>query len=544
MQKLKKFIVAFVILQMTVLIQNTMAADLEYEAVPGEYIVKLKDNVDLNAFIMAGGQNESASIVLKDQNIVKINRPMVEVASVTMEEIKNSPYVEYIEPNYIYRINKQPNDPELSKLWGLINTGDNNPKGGKGIAGVDIDAERAWEIQTGSKDVIVAVIDTGIDPTLSDLSENMWVNEAELNGTPGVDDDGNGFVDDIHGYDFANKSGNLIDDHGHGSHVSGTIGAKGNDGKGIVGVAWNVRLMGLKFLSKSGGGSLEDALKSIDYATKMGAHIMSNSWGGGGFSQALFDSIQRASDAGILFVAAAGNHRANNDERPSYPASYDVPNVISVAAVDNKGQLASFSCYGKTSVDMGAPGVDIMSSTPDGYAVWDGTSMATPHVSGVAALVLSNEPNLSMVDLRERLIKTSRPVSGLRGKVASNGIINAYYALTNEVPEGDPNDPFYWDKQFERIETAHPYDNKADKTWTLSVPGAKQVSVYISKLDTERGYDKLTILNAKGEVVDVLSGTIDEYYSLPSDGDSLTLVFQSDDSVNKFGFIVEGLAYR
>lgn len=544
MQKLKNFIVAFVLLQMTIITQNAMAADLEYEAVPGEYIVKLKDNVDLNSFIMSEGENQSASIVLKEQNLVKITRPSVEVASFTMEELQNSPYVEYVEPNYIYRINKLPNDPELPKLWGLINTGDNNPSGSKGIAGVDIDAERAWDIQTGSRDVVVAVIDTGVDHTIADISENMWTNEAELNGEAGVDDDNNGFVDDIYGYDFVNNDGDPKDDHGHGSHVAGTIGAKGDDGKGLVGVAWNVRMMGLKFLSKSGGGSLEDALKSIDYATQMGADIMSNSWGGGGFSQALYDSIERASEKGILFVAAAGNNRANNDERPSYPASYEVPNVISVAAVDNRGQLASFSCYGKTSVDMGAPGVDIMSSTPDGYAVWDGTSMATPHVSGVAALVLSNEPNISMVDLKDRLIKTSRPAAGLRGKVASNGIINAYFALTNEIPEGDPNDPFYWDKKFERIETAHPYKDAQKRTWTLSVPGANQVSVYISKLDTERGYDKLTILDAQGEVVDVLSGTMEEYYSVPSNGDSLTLVFESDDSVNKFGFIVEGLAYR
>lgn len=544
MQKLKNFIVAFVVLQMTIITQNAMAADLEHEAVPGEYIVKLKDSVNLDAFIMSEGANQSASIVLKDQNLVKITRPSVEVASFTMEELQNSPYVEYVEPNYIYRINKLPNDPELPKLWGLINTGDNNPSGAKGVAGVDVDAERAWDIQTGSRDVIVAVIDTGTDHTLEDLHANMWTNDAELNGTAGVDDDNNGYVDDIYGYDFVNNDGDPKDDHGHGSHVAGTIGAKGNDGVGLTGVAWNVRMMGLKFLSKSGGGSLEDALKSIDYATKMGAHIMSNSWGGGGFSQALYDSIERASEKGILFVAAAGNHRANNDQRPSYPASYEVPNVISVAAVDNRGQLASFSCYGKTSVDMGAPGVDIMSSTPDGYAVWDGTSMATPHVSGVAALVLSNEPNIEMTELKDRLIRTSRPAAGLRGKVVSSGIVNAYHALINEIPEGDPNDPFNWDKKFERIETAHPYQDKQNRSWTLSVPGAKQVSVYISKLETEKGYDKLTIRDASGKIVDVLSGTIEEYYSFPSDGDTLTLEFTSDDSVNKFGFVVEGLAYR
>ncbi|MCH2533013.1 MAG: S8 family serine peptidase, partial [Bdellovibrionales bacterium] len=258
MQKLKNFIVAFVLLQMTIITQNAMAADLEHEAVPGEYIVKLKDNVDLNSFIMSSGENQSASIVLKDQNLVKITRPSVEVASFTMEEIQNSPYVEYVEPNYIYRINKLPNDPELPKLWGLINTGDNNPNGSKGVAGVDIDAERAWEIQTGSRDVVVAVIDTGVDHTLADLQANMWTNDAELNGEPGVDDDNNGYVDDIYGYDFVNDDGDPKDDHGHGSHVAGTIGATGNDGKGLVGVAWNVRMMGLKFLSKSGGGSLED----------------------------------------------------------------------------------------------------------------------------------------------------------------------------------------------------------------------------------------------------------------------------------------------
>ncbi len=226
--------------------------------------------------------------------------------------------------------------------------------------------------------MIVGVVDSGIRYTHQELAANMWTNPGEIPGN-GVDDDGNGYVDDVHGIIAITNTGNPMDDNDHGSHCAGTIAATANNGARHVGVAYDSRLMGLKFLSASGSGATGDAIKCIDYGVANGAHILSNSWGGGGFSQALADSIAAANAAGVLFVAAAGNSSANNDTTPSYPSNCDSANVVAVAAVDRTGALASFSSYGATTVDLGAPGVDITSSTAasdTNYASFNGTSMA------------------------------------------------------------------------------------------------------------------------------------------------------------------------
>ncbi|UXR65714.1 S8 family serine peptidase [Bdellovibrio bacteriovorus] len=257
------------------------------EAVPGEFIVKFKDDAVATSSLNTLSQELGSYIkdTIPGQNIVVIKRPVFEIQSNVVKSLAQNPNIDIIEPNYIYRINKTPNDPMLGQLWGMINNGQPDSQKREGIAGVDIGAAQAWDITTGSKDVIVAVIDTGINYNHPDLKGNLWTNDAELNGQAGVDDDGNGIIDDIYGANFvtaAKPTGNPLDDHGHGSHCSGTIGASGDDGKGIVGVAWNVRIMGVKFLSASGSGSLDGALKAIDYATSKGARILSNSWGGGG----------------------------------------------------------------------------------------------------------------------------------------------------------------------------------------------------------------------------------------------------------------------
>lgn len=519
------------------------------ESVPGEYIVKLKDSVSAKSSINILSQQLGSYIkdTIPGQNIVVIKRPVFEIQSNVVKSLSENPMVDIVEPNYIYRINKTPNDPMLGQLWGMINTGQQDSQRRAGIAGVDIGAEQAWDITTGSKDVIVAVIDTGIDYNHADLKDNLWTNEAELNGKPGVDDDGNGIIDDIHGANFvdANKpTGNPLDDHGHGSHCSGTIGATGDDGKGIVGVAWNVRIMGIKFLSASGSGSLDGALKGIDYATKMGAKIMSNSWGGGGYSETLKQAIERSNVAGALFVAAAGNESNNNDANPTYPATYDVPNVLSVAAIDNRGQIASFSNYGKTKVHVGAPGVNIYSSiSGGGYDSWSGTSMATPHVSGMAVLLATNEPNLTNVEMKERIIATSKPIAGLRGK-SRGGLVNAYAMLTNTLPAPDPNDPINWQTVPVNISSAHPYKEKTNETYEVRVPGAKQIALYFSKFDTERDYDKIELFDANGKKVATISGKNDDSFSTPVDGEYVKIVFTSDDSVNRYGFDITKAAWR
>ncbi len=521
------------------------ASASEHEAVPGEFVVKLKPSIStLNIKSLSSLLGAHVKSTIPGQNIVVVQRPVFEIQRSAVKTLAANPYVQIAEPNYIYRINRAPNDPMIGRLWGMSNTGLKDSEGSIGVKGVDVGAYDAWDIQTGSRNVVVAVIDTGVLWNHPDLAENIWTNQAEANGLPNVDDDKNGFVDDIHGYDFANDKGDPNDDQGHGTHVSGTIGAKGNDGKGIVGVAWDVQIMGVKFLDAGGSGTLENAIKSIDYATKMGAQIMSNSWGGGGFSETLKESIERSNAAGALFVAAAGNESNNNDSNPSYPASYQIPNVLSVAAINNQGGMASFSNYGRSKVHVGAPGVNILSTTTAGYEAWSGTSMATPHVSGIAALVLSNEPNITSLELKNRIISTAKPISGLRGKVQSGGLANAFTALTNQTPSPDVNDPAHWNSTSAQVESAHPYDHNAKEAFTVSAPGARQIAIYFEKFQSEAKYDVLKIKDSTGKVVEEISGNNDDNFSVVIDGDTANLEFSSDDSINGFGFKISKVAYR
>jgi len=312
-------------------------------------------------------------------------------------------------------------DPALPKLWGLHSLG-----------GFDIDALEAWKIWTGEvgKGITVAVIDTGIDYTHEDLREQMWMNPYEIPGN-GVDDDENGYIDDIHGADFANEDGDPMDDQMHGTHCAGTIAGIGNNDIGVSGVAWRgVRLMALKFLTSTGSGRTSDAIRAIDYAVAHGAKIASNSWGGGGSSSALRVAIEHAEAAGMLFTAAAGNEAANNDEVANYPANYDIANVISVASTTSIGKLSEFSCYGSSTVHVAAPGSGIYSTIPHNkYATHSGTSMAAPYVSGLAALVWMYRPQLSMHQVREIIIGSVRKLPALEGKVITGGLINAKNAL-------------------------------------------------------------------------------------------------------------------
>ena len=352
--------------------------------------------------------------------------------------------VEVVEPNYIYSTNlggslPKPTptpppaggggpdyepvpalpgtpvaDPDLSKLYGLEK----------------IDASAAWEVEKGSKSVVVADIDTGADYNHKDLINNIWRNTKEIPGD-GKDNDGNGFIDDVVGWDFRDKDARPFDDNQHGSHTTGTIAATGGNGVGISGVAQKTSVMVLRFLGGSqGSGTSEDAIRSIDYATSNGASIMSNSWGGGGFSQALFDSIERAAKKDILFIAAAGNASSNNDSTATYPVGYKLPNILGVAATDSADKLASFSNYGAKTVHLAAPGVNILSTIPGNrYAAFSGTSMATPHVAGAAVLLKSKFPKLTSAQLKEILMDTTDSVAELNGKVITGGRLNVAKAL-------------------------------------------------------------------------------------------------------------------
>ncbi|MCR4415385.1 MAG: S8 family serine peptidase, partial [Thermoguttaceae bacterium] len=367
-----------------------------------------------------------------------------------------------------------PNDSRFGDLWGMRNTGQSG-----GTAGTDIGAESAWSIATGSLRMAVGIIDTGIDYTHPDLYKNIWLNQGELPtnlglidtdgdglitfwdlneaanagkvadvnqngridggdvlGDPrwanGRDDDGNGKIDDLIGWDFVNNDNDPFDDNSHGTHVAGTIGAMGNNALGVAGVNWKVQLVGLKFLAANGSGYTSAAVAALNYAVGEGISITNNSWGGGGYSAALAAAISGARAAGHIFVAAAGNSATNNDATPHYPSSYTFDNVVAVASMDRYGNLSSFSNYGASSVDLAAPGSSILSTVPGGgYAVYSGTSMATPHVAGAVALVWSAHPELAYHEVIARILDNVQWVSSFAGKMVTGGRLDVYHALAS-----------------------------------------------------------------------------------------------------------------
>ena len=356
-------------------------------------------------------------------------------AATLVKEYQQLPEVEYAEPNYEINLDEAdagplepilPRDPQFNDQWALANSGQ---RGGK--KGADISATLAWTKTTGSDNVVVAVLDTGVDYNHEDLTENMWRRPEKM--APYHDNE-LGTIDDEFGFDAINGS-DPMDDNGHGTHCAGIIGAEGENEIGIAGVNWKVQIMPLKFMNASGSGTTKDAIEAINYVIdrkKAGVNvrIISASWGSTQKSRALGDVIRKAYENDILFVAAAGNSSVDNDRMPHYPSSYDSPNVVSVAALDRHDALASFSNWGAKSVAIAAPGVEILSTwLGDEYEEKSGTSMATPVVSGVAALILSEHPQMSVDDLKKKLLASTDPIPALKGKIATAGRINAAKAL-------------------------------------------------------------------------------------------------------------------
>lgn len=363
----------------------------------------------------AAGKSEPAAEQIK---IVKVEGNFA-AARATLEK---DPEILYVEPNFKTRIEQTvPNDFEFEALYAMQNTGANG-----GVSGADIKAPDAWNISTGSRGVVVAVVDTGIDYMHEDLRANIWTNAREIPGN-GIDDDGNGYVDDVHGYDFVSNDSDPFDDHLHGTHVSGTIGALGNNGVGVVGVCWQVSLMGLKAFDEKGGGDVATAVSAIHYAIANGARVINASWSAGDRSRALADAIAEAEAAGVLVVAAAGNsHTAS----PFYPAGYDT--VLAVASVNHKDLMSPFSNFG-SHVDISAPGEQIVSTIPDSrYDAVSGTSMSTPHVAGAAALILSKHPEFTPAQVSAILKNTTSPVKS--DSLIGRGRLNVYKAMQIEVP--------------------------------------------------------------------------------------------------------------
>ena len=401
-------------------------------AVAGELLIGFKADVsagEQQALLKKIGASEKRKFKKINGALAKLRPELVDAA---LEQLRNDKRVRYAEPNFVFQTDAATNDPFYDRLWGLENTGQ-SVAGYPGSPDADIDAPEAWSITGGSTAVTVAVIDTGVDHAHPDLSAAIWINPGEnCSGcrTDGRDNEGNGYVDDWRGWDFANADNDPADDNGHGTHVAGTIGAVGDNGIGVTGVARSVRLMPLKFLTAAGSGTAADAISAILYASQQGADVLNNSWGGEEYSQALADAVAVTDSRGQLFVAAAGNDSSDNDSAPTYPSSFEYPNVISVAATDNSDELAWFSNAGRSSVDLAAPGQEIYSTWPGGgYVSLSGTSMAAPHVSGAAALAKGAFPSATGLGLKALLLDTADPKTSLSDLTASGGRLNAAGAV-------------------------------------------------------------------------------------------------------------------
>ena len=347
---------------------------------------------------------------------------------------KLMPGVEYAEPDWVVHKTASANDTYYYLQYALNNTGQ-SVNGSSGTADADMDCAEAWDSETGDGDLAIAVIDTGVQWDHPDLDANIWSNPGEI-ANNGADDDGNGYVDDIRGWDFYSGDNNPDDSDGHGTHVAGTIAAETNNGQGVAGVMWQADIVPLRFLGPNGGYT-SDAIAAVEYCTATGIRLSNNSWGGGGYSSSLYNAIVASQSIDHLFMAAAGNSGDNTDSTPHYPSAYSAGNIVSVLATNNRDQLATFgagsgynSNYGATTVDIGAPGVDIAATYPtSSYAYLSGTSMATPNVTGVVGLIMSENPSWSWGEVRDRLLDTARSVSGLSGRCVTGGVANAEAAL-------------------------------------------------------------------------------------------------------------------
>ncbi len=421
---------------------------------PGEIIVKTKpsiykgaDNVAqrygatlIEQFDMPKGEGVGINAA-DDGNLIHLKLPAGMTTAQAMAVMAEDSSIEYAVPNHTYQMEdfqqvgdtmtaeqladkqKMPNDLS-DKMWDMHNVGQD---GGKVDA--DIDAPEAWAKTTGlpnGQGPVIAMIDSGCDYTHPELTNNILVNKGEIPDN-GIDDDGDGVVDNYWGYNAYSNNGDIMDHSGHGTHVAGTIAAEGNNGTGVVGINWTASLMPIRIFNDSGSTNAAAIIRGINYASSHGARITTNSWGGGGANEAIAEAFRKSS---CLHMMSAGNSGTNNDVHPHYPSDYEMPNNIAVAATDRNDKLASFSCYGKKNVDIAAPGKDILSTVPGGkYAVYSGTSMATPHVTGAVGLLLAQDPSMSNDEIKARIMGGGDKLDSLAGKVASGARLNVNGAL-------------------------------------------------------------------------------------------------------------------
>jgi serine protease len=439
MRVLSRYVVACIALLLFAAPLHAQQIDQHTEVFQGRHVktreVLVKFHVPTSASIQQVGQNEDIDGVegVGGGGLLLFRSRSKDVATL-VRNLSARPDVAFVEPNFIVYAVGAPNDPLFGQLWGLQNTGQ-SILGVTGTPGADIGAVSAWNISTGSTANVVAVVDTGIDYTHPDLAANVW--SAPTAFTVTIAGKTISCAAGTHGFNAITNTCDPMDDNNHGTHVSGTIGAAGNSGVGVVGVNWTASVMGTKFLDRTGSGTLANAINAIEFAIQAKAtfggganvRVMSASWGCYCFSQSLLDQINRANTNDMLFVAAAGNDSLNIDSTPFYPATFNAPNVVAVGATDNNDALASFSNYGASNVDLGAPGVSVLSTIVGGnYAYFSGTSMATPHVSGAAALVLS-KCSLSTAALRNTILSNVDPIPSLAGRTVTGGRLDVNKAL-------------------------------------------------------------------------------------------------------------------
>ena len=395
--------------------------------VPGEILIRFKDAADSVSSRFARETGSRALENIRNTRWKRIKLPAGLSIDRAIERYKQRADVESVQPNFYYHLLTTPNDPQYGNLWGMAK----------------ISAPTAWDLTTGSSAVVVADIDTGIRYTHEDLAANVWKNPGEIPNN-GIDDDGNGFIDDYYGYDFFANDPDPLDENGHGTHTAGTIGAVGNNSVGVAGVNWNVRIMAVKIYSATGTDSTSAMLvNAYNYVRTMkergiNIRVTNNSYGdcpeACGADQAVKEALDALGNAGVLNVFAAGNNGRNIDAAPFYPASYTNPTILSVAASDQSDDRAAFSNYGVNGVDIAAPGVSILStirSSDSSYGFLSGTSMATPHVAGAAALLAAYKPELSAVSLKATLLNSVDQLANWNGIVRSGGRLNIANALQN-----------------------------------------------------------------------------------------------------------------
>lgn len=402
-----------------------------YPAREGYLIVRHKPGVRLQGI---SGVHATANAQVVKRFDYPEGLELVKVSTLTTAAQSMSAYAQssdilYAEPDYLWKATGVPNDPYFSYQYALQNLGQTG-----GTSNADINAVQAWDITKGDRRVVLGIIDTGVDYTHSDLAKSMWVNSQEVPAN-GIDDDRNGYIDDVYGINAITRTGNPMDDNIHGSHVAGIIAAQQNNGRGISGVAPNVAIAACKFLDAEGSGDTADAIICLNYFRKLATRSQdpvrvvatNNSWAGGPFSKALYDAIKASQDAGMLFIAAASNEGVNNDAADTYPSNFFLPNVVSVAATDHNDQLADFSNYGHATVSIAAPGVDILSTIPgQKYAYLSGTSMAAPHVTGLAGLIASAYPSLSFVGIKNLILAGGEPIDAASATTITGRRILAY----------------------------------------------------------------------------------------------------------------------